>query len=102
MPTLAHLNVFLLISYNMFLGMAWLYLHRTKVDCYDKSIEFMDDNGEHIVLKCKKKVTSTKIVTAMKEKRSHRKGCVSFTVHISSDRGKEDEDAEVLRRYSIL
>ena len=43
MPTLAHMNVLLLGSYSMVLGMDWLYLHRTKMDCYDKAIEFLDD-----------------------------------------------------------
>jgi len=38
MPTTTHLNVLSLGSYNMLLGMDWLYLHRSKVDCYDKSI----------------------------------------------------------------
>ena len=38
-PTISHLNVLLLGSYNMLLGMDWLYLHRTKVDCYEKAIE---------------------------------------------------------------
>jgi len=50
MPTATHLNVLPLGSYNMLLGMDWLYLHRTKVDCYDKSIECVDDNGEPRVL----------------------------------------------------
>ena len=58
MLTAAHLNVLPLGSYNMFLGMDWLYLHRTKEDRYDKSIECVDDNGEPRVLQGKKKATS--------------------------------------------
>ena len=50
MPTTVHLNELSLGSYSMLLGMDWLYLHRTKVDCYDKSIECVDDNGEPRVL----------------------------------------------------
>jgi len=46
MPMSTHLNVLPLGSYGMFLGMDWLYLRRTKVDCYDKAIECLDDNGE--------------------------------------------------------
>jgi len=38
MPTITHLNALLLGSYNMLLGMDWLYLHSNKVDCYDKAI----------------------------------------------------------------
>ena len=31
-PMATHLNAFPLGSYNMLLGMDWLYLHKTKVD----------------------------------------------------------------------
>jgi len=86
----------------MILGMDWLYTHRTKVDYYDKVIECFDDNEEQRILQGKKKATSIKMVTTMQEKRSRRKGCVSFAVHISSDKGKDVEDAEVLIRYLIL
>jgi len=57
MPTLTHLNVFLLGSYSILLGMDWLYIHSTKVDCYDKSIECFDDNREKRVLSGKKEET---------------------------------------------
>lgn len=65
MPISVHLNVLLLGSYNMILGMDWLYLHRTKVDFYDKTIECLDDNGEHKMLQGKKKATSFRMVMAM-------------------------------------
>lgn len=38
----------------------------------------------------------------MQEKRSHTKGCVLFAVHISSDKGKDVEDVEVLKKYLVL
>jgi len=41
-----HLNEFPLGPYSMLLGMDWLYLHRTKVDYFDKAIKCMDDGGE--------------------------------------------------------
>lgn len=50
MSTSTHLNVFLLGSYNMLLGMDQLYIQRTKVDCYDKAIEVLDmKNRENLV-----------------------------------------------------
>jgi len=45
MPTSTHLNVLPLGSYSMLLGMDWLFIHRTKVDFYDKAIECLDDDG---------------------------------------------------------
>lgn len=78
MPTTSHLNILPLGSYIIFLGMAWFYLHRTKVDCYDKAIECLDENGEPRVLQGQKKATLVRMVTIMQAKCSHRKGCVLF------------------------
>jgi len=49
----------------MLLGLDWLYLHRTKLDCYGRAIECMDDNGEQRVLQGKKMITSIRMVTAV-------------------------------------
>ena len=102
MLTSAYLNVLPLGSYSMLLGMDWMYLHRTKVDCYDKAIECLDDNGEQRILQGKKKATSVRMVTAMQAKRSRKKRCVLFAVHISNDKGKDVEDIEVLIKYPVL
>eukprot|EP00253_Pinus_taeda_P036468 PITA_36468 len=102
MSTAKHLNVLPLGSYNMILGMDWLYLHRTKVDFSDKAIKCVDDNGEKRTLQGKKKPTSIRMVTVVQAKRSYRRGCVMFVVHISSDNGKEVEDVDVLRKYLVL
>ena len=55
----------------MLLGMDWLYLHRTKVDCYDKAIECLDDNGEKRILQGNKNPTSVWMVTAMQVKHKY-------------------------------
>jgi len=62
----------------------------------------MTSNGELRILQGKKKETSVRMVTFMQAKCSHRKGCVFFAVHISSDKGKEFEDADVLNNYLVL
>jgi len=42
------------------------------------------------------------MVIAIKEKCSYNKGCKLFKVHISSDKGKEVGDADVLNKYLVL
>lgn len=74
MPTITHLNVLTLGLYSMLLGMDWLYLHRTKVEFYDKSIECVDENGEPRALQDKKKATSVRMVIVMPVKHSRGKG----------------------------
>jgi len=69
--------------------MDWLHLHRTKVDCYEKADECVDENGEPRILQGKKKATSVRMVTTMQAKHSNRKGCKLFTMHISIYNNKE-------------
>lgn len=102
MPTTTHLNLLPLGSYNVLLGMDWLYIHRTKVDYYDKAIVCVDDNGEPRILQGKKKATPVRMVTTMRAKGIWKKVCKTLTVHISSDRGKEVEDVDVFCRYPLL
>ena len=59
------MNVVPLGSYNILLGMDWLYLHRNMVDFYDQAIECVDEDGEPRVLEGKKKATSVRMVTTM-------------------------------------
>ena len=42
------------------------------------------------------------IIRTMQAKSSHKKGCVLFVVHISSDKGKDVEDAEIIRGTCIV
>ena len=63
------------------------------MDFFNKAIDFLDDNGENKILQGKKKPTSVMMVTTMLFKRSCRKGCLMFAVHISSDKGKDVKDA---------
>jgi len=102
MPTSSHLNAIPLGSYIMLLSMDWLYLHRTKVDCYKKGIECLDDDGEKRILQGKKKSTLVRMVTTMHGKRNYKEGRVLFAVHVSSDKGKDVEVMEVLKRYLIF
>lgn len=43
-----------------------------------------------------------RMVISMQGKRSSQKGFVLFVVHISSDKGKDVEDDEFVKRYHVL
>lgn len=52
-------------SYNVIFGMDWFFIHRTKVDYYDKAIKCMDDDGERRILQGKNKPTLLRMIIAM-------------------------------------
>ena len=58
--------------------------------------------GERRVLQGKKNPISVRMVTTMQEKCNFRKGRFLFTLHISSDKGKDVDDEKGLKRYPVL
>ena len=60
--TCVDLNVLLLGSYDVLIGMDWLETHRVKLDCYNKTFECMDEEGNPRVVKVIPKVISVRQV----------------------------------------
>ena len=63
--TYADLNVLPLGSYDVLIGMDWLEAHRAKLDCYNNTFEFLDEEGNLKVVKGIPKVTSNRHILAM-------------------------------------
>ena len=63
--TCVDLNVLALGSYDVLIGMDWLEAHRVKLDCYHKTFEWMDEEGNLVVVKGIPKVISVRQVSAM-------------------------------------
>ena len=60
--TCVHLNVLPLGSYDFLIGMDWLEAHRVKLNCYNKTFEWMDEEGSPVVVKGILKVISVRQV----------------------------------------
>ena len=68
--------------YDVLIGMDWLEAHRVKLDCYNKTFECMDEEGNPIVVKGIPKVISVRQISAMQLKKFCRKGCQLYETHI--------------------
>ena len=49
--TCVDLNVLSLGSYDVLIGMDWLEAHKVKLDCYNKTFECMNEEGNPVVVK---------------------------------------------------
>jgi hypothetical protein len=49
-PTQATLNILPLGSYNLLIGMDWLDAYKTKLDCYHKTLECVNEEGKNTTL----------------------------------------------------
>ena len=63
--TCVDLNVLPLGSYDVFIGMDWLEAHRVKLECYNKTFECMNEEGNLVVVKGIPKLISIRQVSAM-------------------------------------
>ena len=76
------MNFLPLGSYDVLIGMDWLESHRVKLDCYNKTFECLNEEGNLVVVKGIPKVISVRKVSAMQLKKLCRKGCQLYAAHI--------------------
>ena len=72
--TYADLNALPLGSYDVLIGMDWLEAHKVKLDCYNKTFECRDEEGNLRVVRGIQKVISIRKISAMQLKKLCRKG----------------------------
>ena len=58
--TYVDLNVLPLGSYDVLIGMDWIEAHKVKLDCYNKTFECLDEEGNLRVVRCIPKVISVR------------------------------------------
>ena len=60
-----NLNILPLGSYDILIGMDWLEAHKVKLDCYNKTFECMDGEGNPRVVRGIPKVILVRQVSTM-------------------------------------
>ena len=101
MFTVSDLRITPLGSYDVVLGMDWLYAHSAKMDCRQKRVECVDDVGISREILGVKRPISLRMISAMQLRRCMRKGCQLFEITIS-DREEDSEGEPSLDDFPIL
>ena len=103
--TIVKLNVLLLGSYDLLIGMDWLEEHRLILNCYDKTFTCLNNDEKSISVKGIPRKTTIRKISTLQLKRDVRKGCKAYAVTITDEESliKIDklklEDIPVLREY---
>ena len=79
--TYADLNVLPLVSYDVLIGMDWLEANRANLDCYNKTFECLDEEGNLKVVKGFPKVISGRKSLAMQLKNFCGNSCKVYATH---------------------
>jgi hypothetical protein len=100
--TKVDVNIILLGSYDFLIGMDWLEKHHVVLDCYNKKITCLDEEGKQGKVQGIPRVVVVREISAMQLKKSFRKGCHIFASHMEEqprDKMPSIEDHQVLRDF---
>jgi hypothetical protein len=101
-PTQENLNILPLGSYDLLIGMDWLASHKTKLDCYSKTLECENEEGRRVTLQGIQNPISVRQISALQVKKYYRKGCPLYAIQVLNSIENEKpilEDHPILREY---
>jgi hypothetical protein len=87
------------------IGMDWLVAHKTKLDCYNKTLECENGEGRRITLQGIQKPVSVRQISSLQVKKYCRKGCPLYAIQVlnSVENNKPNlEDHPILREYKYV
>jgi hypothetical protein len=80
--TQAALNILPLGSYDVLIGMDWLVVHKERLNCYDKTLECEDEEGNMRVLQGIQNPVSVRKISTLQLKKFSRKGCPLYAIQV--------------------
>ena len=89
--TEVNLNILPLGSYDLLIGMDWLENNKALMNCWDKTLHCVDEEGKMFILKGKPKPISVRQISALQLKRTARKGYQVYAVHVEETEQKTEE-----------
>jgi hypothetical protein len=104
-PTQATLNMLPLGSYDLLIGMDWLASHKSKLDCYNKTLECEDEEGRKRTLQGIQNPVSVRQISSLQVKKYCRKGCPLYAIQVLNsveDNKPSLEDHPILREYKYV
>jgi hypothetical protein len=78
-------NIIPLGSYDCLIGMDWLEKHHVILDCYNKTITCLDEEGKQGKIQVIPRGVTVREISSMQLKKSFRKGCQIFASHMEEE-----------------
>ena len=102
LKTSANLNVILLGSYDVLIGLDKLSTHRAILDCYNKTYTCLDEEGNKVKIKGMHILISLIQVITLQLKKCFRKGCQIYATHLKEYKEKVHLSYKTTRYYRNL
>jgi hypothetical protein len=97
--TQVDMNVLPLGYYDILLGMYWLYAHKEKLNCYEKTIECKDEEGSTIILQVIQKPVSVRHISTLHLKKYSRRWCPMYSIQVLNSKKSGEIEIEY---HSVL
>jgi len=99
---MGNINIFLVISYDVLIGMDCLEAHWLKNYWYNKAFYFTNKNGKSRIVKDIPKANSIRKFLSLQLKKCFKKGCQLYVAHIldsTENKGPNFEDHLMLQGF---
>ena len=90
--TEVNLNILPLGSYDLLIGMDWLEKKKALMNCWDKTLHCVDEEGKPFTLKGKPKPIIVRQISALQLKRTAREGYQVYAVHVEEIEQQTEEE----------
>ncbi|XP_075483675.1 uncharacterized protein LOC142523828 [Primulina tabacum] len=98
----ADIIVILMVVFDVILGMDWLSVYRSVIDCVEKTVKFLIDDHENNEIVGLGSSISTPIISCLQAIKLLNKGCTSFLALVSDvnkDSNVQLQNIEVVQEY---
>jgi hypothetical protein len=85
--------------------MNWLDAHKTKLDCYNKTLECENEEGRRVTLQGVQNHVSVRQISSLQVKKYCRKGCPLYAIQVLNSIENEKsslEDHSILKEYKCV
>jgi hypothetical protein len=82
LPTQATLYILPLGSYDLLIGMDWLAAYKTKLDCYHKTLECVNEEGRNITIQGIHKPVLVRQISTLQMKMYCINGCNLYAIQV--------------------
>ncbi|KAL0544225.1 hypothetical protein IC582_019338 [Cucumis melo] len=88
-------------TFDVILGMDFLFTHYASMNCHGKEVTFTKPSSTKVVFRGERKIIPTSLISALKVEKLLRKGCTAFLAHVVEvqEEKLKPEDVPVVNEY---
>ena len=79
------------LDFDVILGMDWLFDNYATLNCREKCVQFLKEEGEEFTLQCDRSEVPANLVSMIKARKLLGKGCQGYLAYVINKEAEPDE-----------